>query len=255
MTALLGGRGLQEVRRALTDRHQHKGLARATRVYGDPARTLWRYVSARGDYPARCRLRTPLGPVAPLLHSHHDLLTVHEVFCRLDYGTPPDGSVIVDFGANIGLSALFFLTRGAAVRCHAVEPVPTNVARLRETLAAFEDRYTVVEAAVERFDGPATFNVDETGRYGGLGMNRTPERITVQCAEVNGLLERVLEREGRIDLLKVDVEHSVVPVVRAIRDDVLADVREIVLEAEFFPYDLTGFRRRSDGIIHRFTRG
>lgn len=254
MSGAIGGRSAQRVGRALLDGRQYLGAVRALGVYGAPHRMLWRYGLTRGSYPTRCVLRTPLGPVAPVLYSHHDLLTVHEVFCRRDYGTLEDGAVVLDLGANIGLSALYFLTRGPAVRCHAVEPNPANLERLAATLAGYEGRYAVTDAAVERFDGESTFCVEPSGRYGALGLNLYPERITVRCVDVNGLLEGVLEAEGRIDLLKVDIESSVVPVMRAIRPELLREVRTIVLEAESFPIELPGFERASAGIVHRFKR-
>ncbi len=165
----------------------------------------------------------------PRLWTSHDLLTVNEVFCRLDYAAPPDTRVVVDVGSNVGISALYFLTRDPAVRCHLFEPVPQNVARLRHNLARFEGRWTLTEAAVWDRETTASFGVESTGRYGGIGVE-LPEQIEVRCLDVNAVLADVLEREERIDVLKLDTEGAEADTVAAIRPELLARVGTIYFE-------------------------
>src|SRR5688572_9903353 len=113
------------------------------RVYRSPVPALVRYTFGTGRYPVQIPVRTPLGWLSPTLYSHHDLLTLNEIFCRLDYAVGPTPRVVVDVGSNIGLSALYFLTRDPSVRCYLFEPVPQNVERLRGNLAGFEERFTL----------------------------------------------------------------------------------------------------------------
>jgi FkbM family methyltransferase len=152
-------------------------------------------------------------------------VTVVEVFCRLDYAAPPDVGVVVDLGSNIGISALYFLTRNPHCRCRLFEPVARNVERLRENLAGFEGRYELTEAAVWDRAGTVTFGVEPSGRYGGIGVPAA-ESIEVPCLEIND----VLEREPSIDVLKVDTEGAEVATVAAIRPDLQARIRLIYLE-------------------------
>jgi FkbM family methyltransferase len=173
---------------------------------GSFADTLRRYGFAAGRYPHTVRLRTPTGVVAPTLYSYHDMLTVNEVFFRHDYRS--DGAeVVVDIGANIGLSALYFLTRNTTCRCTLFEPVPENVRKLKQTLSGFESRYELKEVAVAPSAGMCEFGVEPTGRYGGLGRE-TGRKISVQCVDMNGVLGEVLAESGRIDVLKIDTEGS-----------------------------------------------
>jgi FkbM family methyltransferase len=164
---------------------------------------LARYVSQRGRYPWTVQVDTSLGRVAVTMHSRHDLLTVNEVFCRRDYGTP-DGSVIVDIGANIGISALYFLTRNPACHVWCYEPNPRNVERLRLNLAPYLDRVTVTQAAVGSERGRMGFLVEPTGRYGRLADGEADgEAEQVDVVTVSDVLDLV----GRgIDFVKIDTE-------------------------------------------------
>lgn len=200
------------------------------RLYRRPLRLLCRYTFNTGAYPISVKVRTPLGPILPTLHSPHDLLTLNEVFCRMDYAASSSTRTVVDIGSNIGISALYFLTRSPRVVCHLFEPVPANVERLRANLAGFEDRYHLHQVAVTKFTGSTGFSVEPTGRYGGVDMP-WPDRISVPCISINDALRSVLDGGADIDILKIDVEGLEVPLVEAIDPDVRARIRRIYIEA------------------------
>jgi FkbM family methyltransferase len=226
---VLGNRPWGLVARNVLRRENYAAMWRMRRVAVQPRTTAWRYLTGRGEYPWRCPVHTPLGVVAPRTYSHDDIVTVTEIFCRLDYDAPADVRVVVDLGSNIGVSGLYFVTRNPQVRCHLYEPVPRNVARLRENLAGYEDRYRLTQAAVWDRDGTVEFGVEPTGRYGGIGVAAN-ETIEVPCLDVNRVLDRVLEEAPAIDVLKLDTEGAELATVAAIRGDLLARIRVIYLE-------------------------
>ena len=122
----------RDVRRILAapvDLRHWRALRRMFSVYEQPGRALIRYLTNAGGYPWQPGLRTPSGVVRPVLTSYHDLLTVNEVFCRQDYGDGEGVDTVVDIGANVGLAALFFLTRSPGVRVWCCEPDPANLER------------------------------------------------------------------------------------------------------------------------------
>jgi FkbM family methyltransferase len=174
-------------------------------------------------------VRTPAGVVAPTVYSHHDVITVSEVFCRGDYRLPAGARVVVDIGSNIGISALYFLTRSATLRVHLYEPDPRNAARLRANLEAFAGRWTLHEEAVADRGGVVSFGREDTGRYGGIGV-AAAEQIKVRCRHVNDVLGPVLASHGRIDLLKIDTEGLENRTVAAIDEALVRDIGEIVFE-------------------------
>ena len=175
------------------------------RTFDRPIAMFLRYLFGGGDYPVRITLSTPIGPIAVTLYSAHDLLTVNEVFCRLDYSAPQSAEFIADFGSNIGISALYFLTRNTHVHVYLFEPLPINIERLRLNLSGFEGRYEIFPYAVGIVDGTVPFGCESTGRYGGIGLTRE-EQITVPCRRSNTVIDDLLSRHGRLDVLKVDIE-------------------------------------------------
>lgn len=227
---MLGGRSLSLILAEIREPGNYRALWRMLRLYPRWRENLGRYFFARGSYPYRCEVRTPVGRVAPTLWSSHDMLTINEVFCREDYRVEYDVRVVVDIGSNIGISALYFLTRNGSSRVWCYEPVPTNVSRLRMNLSGVSsERFSVSEVAVADRAGTVSFGVEPTGRYGGIGVD-TGETIAVTCVAINDVLEGVLADEPTIDLLKIDTEGSEVATVAAIRPDLLRRIRVMALE-------------------------
>ena len=212
-----------------TPRH-YAALAAMVRRYPDFPTVAKRYFVGGGGYPYACRIRTPTGLVAPVAYTHHDIFTVHEIFGREDYKAGDDLRIAVDIGSNIGISALYMLTRNPESRCYLYEPVPRNVERLHRNLMSFRDRYTLQQVAVAASDQIVDFTIEPTGRYGGIGATVGSEHIQVTCRSVAAVIAEVLDREGIIDILKIDTEGAEVATVGAIPADQLARIRTICFE-------------------------
>lgn len=202
---LLGDRPLGFIAREAVRPSNWAALARMPRRYRHPVDGARRYFTRGGTYPHRCEVRTPLRTVAPTLHSQHDMITLNEIFCREDYRVGTEAEIVVDIGSNIGISALYFLTRSARARAWLYEPVPRNAERLRENLSGFDDRWRLEQVAVADREGEEVFSIEPTGRYGGLGAEHA-ESIPVRVRHIDDVLREVLEAEPRIDVLKLDTE-------------------------------------------------
>lgn len=237
--------------------HNYRTLRRSFRAYTNPISTLYRYVTNRGSYPVDIGVRTPAGPLRLTAPTFHDLRTINEVFCRGDYDVDQDVRVVVDVGSNIGLSALYFLTRNEYCKVYCFEPSPINLPRLRATLAPFGDRAVISESALADRDGVFDFNAEPVGRYSGLvipGYGRELVNVVqVPTHNISDVLERILETESVIDVLKIDTEGTEAAIVRSIRPELLSRIGEMFVEANFdeqlFPdkFIQTG---RPDGIAH-----
>lgn len=242
------GRRFDRVLKAAFEPRHYLGLLRGLWVYRRPFRQIWRYVAMTGAYPDRVAVRTPLGPVEIDLFAPDDLVTVNEIFCRNDYRPRVPLEVVVDLGANIGVSALYWLSRNERAFAYLYEPLPRNVERLRRNLSGFEGRFEIVEAAVGLADGRATFHWEPTGRYGGLTQAGLAETVEVACLDAATVFREIHERHGRIDLLKVDVEGLEVDILDRLPDDIRRDIAQIVVEhpyesnpwADIFHMDVRG---------------
>ena len=249
----LGGRGLSRILRAVVTRSHYVALAGVFRALPRPWDALRRYLFAAGDYPVEVEVRTPLGPQRVRIDTQYDFKTLIEVFCRLDYAAPRDLRLAVDVGSNIGLTALYFLTRNREARAILFEPDPKNVARLRRHLAGFEGRWRLHEAAVGVEDATLSFSVEPTGRFGSLDPpESTPgahrgETITVACLDADRVLREIAAEHGAIDILKIDIEGWETRVLAHLGPEALAAIGLIYAE---HPNDVPpppGFERRRYG--------
>lgn len=190
-----------------------------------------RYVIGGGKYPYECKIKTPIGLIAPTLYTHHDLLTVNEIFCRLDYFANIDIKVIVDVGSNIGISALYFLSRNQQAKCYLFEPDPNNIPKLNHNLSDYKARYELHENAVSDENAEVKFGIESTGRYGGIDV-KTGNYISVTCLDINDVLEDILSKEQQIDILKLDTEGAEIKTVVAIKQSFLKRIKHIYIEAQ-----------------------
>jgi FkbM family methyltransferase len=132
-----------------------------------------------------------------------------EVFEHEYYRLPlPFGpATILDLGANIGLTAVYFgrLFPGAQLAC--VEPVPSNVLLLKRNLELNGVRATVFAAAVHDQDGSVEVELDAKD-YGHRVVdgpsNASGSRLNVAAITIPTILQQL--GWERIGLLKVDIE-------------------------------------------------
>ena len=237
---LLNGRDPWLVTRNLVRLENYTAMARMLRVYPRPFDMAARYLFGSGTYPCRVAVRSPAGKIELTAYHGHDITTVQEIFGRVDYACPTDARLVVDIGSNIGVSALYFLTRAPASRCILYEPDPRNVPKLRANLAPFSDRFELHEVAVADREGELPFTIEQYGRYGGLDAAGT-ESITVRVEHINSVLEDALRNEDVIDVLKIDTEGSELATVKAIRPDLLRKIRRVYFESFDGLIELPGF--------------
>lgn len=238
---------------AIRARENYRALAGMLRTYRNPLDGFRRYLLGGGRYPVTLVLRTPLGRCGITVWTSHDILTVNEVFCRLDYPAAAETATVVDVGSNIGVSAAYFLTRNSRVFVYAVEPVPVNVGRLRVNLRPYEGRYSLTEAAVALESGRVAFGVEPTGRYGSVG-DYWEDQIEVEAVALNRLLASVVEERGRIDILKIDVEGLEEALVRGIAPELRSRIDAVYAECPGEADWLPGWTMRQYGSVARWYR-
>lgn len=115
----------------------------------------------------------------------------------------PDHPLIVDCGANVGYTSLYFLSRYPNAQVIAVEPDPANFELCSKNLAQYEDRVTLVQSAIWARAQTLELVSQQLGNEWGIRV--TPSAVgAVQSVT----MPQLLTRSGRynIDLLKIDIE-------------------------------------------------
>jgi FkbM family methyltransferase len=117
-----------------------------------------------------------------------------------EWELPTAPHVIVDAGANIGLSSIFYANRYPHARIICVEPEPSNVVMLRKNMAYYPNS-TVMEVALWNHNEP--IGVVDPG-LGEWGFRTIPVSSGVRGITVDTLMAEC--GIDFIDLLKVDIE-------------------------------------------------
>ena len=140
-------------------------------------------------------------------------LVLKETFLDEEYDFfDVENSVVVDIGAYIGDTAVFFAHRGAK-KIVAYEPNPTRVEMAKENFAlnGYSDKIVLVNAAVGAENGILQLSKE-------LRVNQLSIRS-------------VLDNEGSIDLLKMDIEGAEWEIMeKCVSEGLLENVEKIVME-------------------------
>jgi FkbM family methyltransferase len=124
-----------------------------------------------------------------------------------------NGQVIYDIGANIGFVTLMLARKtGTKGHVYAFEALPENVNRLRKNveLNRYQDRVTVVHAAVQDHPGNVDFLIGPSGAMGkvqgsaGRESIEYQEKIKVEAISLDSFVE---EPDNQLpDIIKIDIE-------------------------------------------------
>lgn len=130
-----------------------------------------------------------------------DIQSVREVLIDEVYRLPFDMQprAIVDLGANIGLTSLYYEAKYPGVSIVAVEADPQNAALARRNLALLSAQ--VVEAAIAAHPGKISFKSSASSNLGHIDTTGDLDVVAVTMDEVLDLLSG-----GRADLVKIDIE-------------------------------------------------
>jgi FkbM family methyltransferase len=218
-------------------RFGHEGLPRQARRLG---RYLKRFGAAAGarnflrlQYgPPRVRLTVPAIDAEVLVRrGTSDEPTFDQIFLEGDYDfdfTGLDPRLIIDAGANVGYSTIFFARRFPRAHVVALEPEAGNFAMLRENTAGLAN-VTAMQCAlwcrkchlrIENPDDPSwSFMITEAAG---------PSPDAIEATTIPDILRAV--NRSRVDLLKLDIEGSERELFSAGFEDWLPEIEALVVE-------------------------
>ena len=153
-------------------------------------------------------IRHPLGSRLVNLRTYAgDIDIFYEIFFKKIYALPVAHSTsintIVDLGANVGLSALYFLQQFPQAQVVCVEPEPTNFKMLELNLETeiTTGKVIAMEAAAMGEDGMVSFE-SAPAKYNGRVILGAQNNIP--ALSIPSIMQRC--QFDRINLLKIDVE-------------------------------------------------
>jgi FkbM family methyltransferase len=244
----IGKRSINGLLQRLLDVNSYKSISNFLQLYDNPWQSMAAELLSLGDYPREVRINTPAGTHDVSLFSVADFSTLNLVFCRKDYFTPVDTKTVVDIGSNIGISAMYWLTRNTESVVYCYEPSPTSFERLRKNTSPFKERCFLFRDAVSDFSGKATLGVEKSGVYSSIDYAKYTEKTFIDHVEcnvlnINDVLEKILTKNSVIDVLKIDSEGHELRTVMAINRSFWPFIRCLNIEkcgaAGYVPSDFT----------------
>jgi FkbM family methyltransferase len=150
-----------------------------------------REVRLRGDIKIRYRL------------NKGDLHSIREIWFQEIYRLPFDGpsGVLLDLGANIGMTSVWLAKRFSFTQVIAVEPDPNNAALVRQNLELNGITGQVLEAAIGPKEGTARFDSSELSNLGRLSEDGS---LLVPMISVDTIIKKFAVTS--FALIKIDIE-------------------------------------------------
>lgn len=157
------------------------------------------YKLSFGSVPRLLSMRTFTG----------DIDIFYEVLWKKIYDRLPKDTekkyTIIDLGANIGITSLFFSRKYSYARVYGIEPDPDNFELLLNNMKVeiSEKRFFPIHAAIAARDGLAYIHKSEKAYNTTISINEVSE-LTVRMIDLNSLFSEL--KVSTVDLLKVDIE-------------------------------------------------
>jgi FkbM family methyltransferase len=157
-------------------------------------------------------------PIFARLWPHSDSMVIDQVLVREEYKTVTDFFKvnfptqtklnIIDAGANVGYSSLYFLNEFPQATVASVEPDSRNVQMLNRNLASFIDagQLKVFQNGLMSEDGRNIVTTKDfrDGRDWSVTVAETQEESELKSITVNRICDQL--GWGHVDILKIDIE-------------------------------------------------
>ena len=160
-----------------------------------------------------------------------DRWVFEHIFVKKEYseiGKIENVNLIIDCGAYVGYSAVYFLNKYPQARVIAIEPDPDNFELCSINLAPYGERVSLLKSAI--WSSKVGLVIDRPERAWGIQVRPCQEGET---PELNAIDMRSLLEEFRIDsvdILKVDIEKAEMEVFSCNYQEWLNKVNYIAIE-------------------------
>ncbi|MBU0527645.1 FkbM family methyltransferase [Candidatus Micrarchaeota archaeon] len=149
--------------------------------------------------------------------------------------TNPNGKDVVDIGANIGDSALYFALRGAK-HVYGFEPYPYVYKTALENIRinGLEEKITMLNSAIGGKEGTIIIN-PETQSFIGSDLKASANGAKVSIITLENTVNKLKIKDG---LLKIDCEGGEYQIILSAPNEILRNFNEIIIEYHYGYLDL-----------------
>ena len=118
--------------------------------------------------------------------------------------------LILDCGANVGYTAVYFLTRFPRAKLIAIEPDLENFDLLQRNLAPFRSRSTALRSAIWSHETGLTWEESSLRAGNEMGRELRPPHQGEEPVMMGTTILDLLNKSGldRVDILKIDIERA-----------------------------------------------
>ena len=185
-----------------------------------------------------------------------DIRVFKQIFVDNEYDSlnlPETAKTIIDLGANIGLSALFFIKKFPTSRIVAVEPDAVNFSIMEKNLEKFSKSVSFLQAAIWPTDGEVSL-VEEDDDHTSLGAwgYRTEASNGNSGLSVKAVtIPTIMKQYGMdfVDILKVDIEGAEYELFEKNYEDWIDKVGLIIIETH------DRFKPNSEAMVRKALNG
>ncbi|WP_295895203.1 FkbM family methyltransferase [uncultured Bartonella sp.] len=185
-----------------------------------------------------------------------DIRVFKQIFVDNEYDSlnlPETAKTIIDLGANIGLSALFFIKKYPDASIVAVEPDAVNFSIMEKNLKKFSESISFLQAAIWPTDGEVSL-VEEDDNHASLGAwgyrteaSNGNSTLSVKALSIPTIMKQY-DMEF-VDILKVDIEGAEYELFEKNYEDWIDKVGLIIIETH------DRFKPNSEAMVRRALNG
>ena len=145
---------------------------------------------------------------------------------------PKDVKVILDIGANIGASAIFYKSLYPSAQIHCFEPMQSNIGILTKNTKTLNDTH-IHNIALSSTDGTVEMIASPDGNNTGgwsihqRGAKGEEKRIEVECKHSGDYIKAL---DIQPDIIKIDTEGAEKIILKSLHEEQLKHVKMIVGE-------------------------
>lgn len=148
---------------------------------------------------------TPFGEIGVSILDYNLLVVLLEPLEEMYGYINVDGAIVIDIGAYLGETALFFVKKGAR-RVYAFEPVKTFYEYLVKNNARNNVKDKIIPLDYGAWFRDTILKVSFLGASTGHWIDYSHPSVEFEVRDLKNILEIIYSREGVIDLVKMDCE-------------------------------------------------